>query len=67
MKWNLRVLMADRGVKNKDLAKAVGIDPTVLSRHRKVGYCPQKLDTAYLERLCAELDCGISDLLVLED
>ena len=61
--WRLRVVMAERDIKNKDLAKAMGVDDRVVSRWRSSSYVPKRLNVDILNRLCKELRCQPGDLL----
>ena len=59
-------MMADRGVSNIQLATALNVDPRVVSRWRKKGFMPERLNTQYLDGMCKELNCTPNDLLLFE-
>lgn len=61
IKVNLAVLLAERGIKSKDLAEHIGITEANLSllRHGKVKGI--RFDT--LEAICGYLDCTPGDVL----
>lgn len=61
IKVNLAVLLAERGVKSKDLAEAVGITEANLSLLRQGKVKGMRFDT--LEAICRHLDCTPGDLL----
>jgi putative transcriptional regulator len=61
-KWNLRQLMADRRVKNKDLAEALGIHWTAISRMKSKDEMP-RIDGASLMTICDVLNCRLTELV----
>ncbi len=60
----LAVVLADRGVKSKDLAEAVGITEANLSLLRQGKVKGVRFET--LSAICAHLDCQPGDLLAYE-
>ncbi len=58
---NLAVLLAERNVKSKDLAAAIGITEANLSLLRQGKVKGMRFDT--LEAICRSLDCQPGDLL----
>ena len=63
-KWNLRQLMADRRIKNKDLAEALGIHWTAISRLKAKDEMP-RIDGTSLAIICDVLKCSLTDLVEL--
>jgi putative transcriptional regulator len=61
IKVNLAVLLAERGIKSKDLAEHIGITEANLSLLRQGKVKGIRFDT--LEAICRYLDCGPGDLL----
>lgn len=61
IKVNLAVLLAERGVKSKDLAEVIGITEANLSLLRQGKVKGMRFDT--LEAICRHLDCTPGDLL----
>lgn len=61
IKVNLAVLLAERGVKSKDLAEAIGITEANLSLLRQGKVKGMRFDT--LEAICRYLGCTPGDLL----
>lgn len=61
IKVNLAVLLAERGVKSKDLAEAIGITEANLSLLRQGKVKGMRFDT--LEAICRHLSCTPGDLL----
>lgn len=61
IKVNLAVLLAERGIKSKDLAEYIGITEANLSLLRQGKVKGMRFDT--LEAICAYLDCTPGDLL----
>lgn len=61
IKVNLAVLLAERGVKSKDLAEAIGITEANLSLLRQGKVKGMRFDT--LEAICRHLGCTPGDLL----
>ncbi len=64
IKVNLAVLLAERNVKSKDLAAAIGITEANLSLLRQGKVKGMRFDT--LEAICRYLKCEPGDLLKLE-
>jgi len=62
LKWNLRQLMADRKVKNKDLAEALGVHWTSISRMKSADEMP-RIDGESLATICKVLKCRLADLV----
>ncbi|MEL6459642.1 MAG: helix-turn-helix transcriptional regulator [Cyanobacteria bacterium J06621_15] len=65
IRWKLNEMMARSRVKNKDLAKALGISEVSMYKLRKVDEMP-RLAPQRLEDICIYLKCQPGDLLVLE-
>ncbi|WP_407528310.1 helix-turn-helix domain-containing protein [Methylobacterium oryzisoli] len=61
----LAVLLAERGVKSKDLARQVGITEANLSLLKQGKVKGIRFET--LERICRHLDCQPGDLLRYEE
>ena len=61
IKVNLAVLLAERGIKSKDLAEFVGITEANLSLLRQGKVKGMRFDT--LEAICIYLKCEPGDLL----
>ena len=61
IKVNLAVLLAERGIKSKDLAEAIGITEANLSLLRQGKVKGMRFDT--LEAICSHLQCTPGDLL----
>jgi len=59
--WKLDELLRKRGIKGRELAKAMAIGENYLSRVRHE--VPDRLSLTLLDALCRELDCTIADLL----
>ena len=64
IKWRLAVLMADREIDYKDLAKKVGYDKRTVNKHKNMRTMPKRLQEATLIRYCEALNCQPGDLLV---
>jgi putative transcriptional regulator len=62
MKWRLPVLMADREVDYKELAKVTGMHPGTVSKLKN--NLPDRLELGTLMKLCKALKCQPGDLLV---
>lgn len=62
MKWRLPVLMADREVDYKELARVTGMHPGTVSKLKN--NLPDRLELATLMKLCKALKCQPGDLLV---
>lgn len=60
----LGVVIADRGVKSKDLAERVGITEANLSLLKQGKVKGVRFET--LEKICLELDCEPGDILKIE-
>lgn len=65
IKVNLAVLLAERNVKSKDLAAAIGITEANLSLLRQGKVKGMRFDT--LEAICRYLKCQPGDLLKLDE
>jgi putative transcriptional regulator len=61
---NLSVILADKNIKSKDLAKAIGITEQNLSilKNNKA----KAIRFSTLEAICKELDCQPGDLIKLK-
>ena len=65
IKVNLAVVLAQRGVKSKDLAQAIGITEANLSLLKQGKVKGIRFET--LEAICRYLQCQPGDLLSLRD
>jgi DNA-binding Xre family transcriptional regulator len=70
MRWNLRQVMATRGMfQTTDLVEPLrerGVDLSRQMIHRVVTKTPQRINTDLLAALCDILDCTPNDLLELQ-
>ncbi|WP_297111912.1 helix-turn-helix transcriptional regulator [uncultured Devosia sp.] len=64
IKVNLAVVLAQRGVKSKDLAQSIGITEANLSLLKQGKVKGIRFET--LEAICRYLDCQPGDLLAFE-
>lgn len=64
IKWRLAVLMADREMDYRELAKATGMHPVTVSKHKNMRTMPSRLEDSTLEKYCKALNCQPGDLLV---
>jgi len=62
MKWRLPVLMADREIDYKELARVTGMHPGTISKLKN--NLPDRLELVTLMKLCKALKCQPGDLLV---
>lgn len=62
IRWRLRVLMAEKHINNKTLAKLSGIHPTTISRLKNTDEIKQ-INGDVLNALCVALNCTPNDLL----
>jgi putative transcriptional regulator len=62
LKWKLRQVMAQKPWTNRELAKAVGVHETTISRLKTRNDVP-RLEPALLEGLLRELECTANDLI----
>lgn len=62
IRWKLNEVMARKRIRNKDLAKALGITETSIYRLRKTDEMP-RLSPERLNGLCAALKCQPGELL----
>lgn len=62
IRWKLNEVMARKRVRNKDLAKAIGITETSVYRLRKTDEMP-RLSPERLNGICAALECQPGELL----
>ncbi|AVF03098.1 MULTISPECIES: helix-turn-helix domain-containing protein [Devosia] len=65
IKVNLAVMLAQRGVKSKDLAQAIGITEANLSLLKQGKVKGMRFET--LAAICAQLRCQPGDILSYED
>lgn len=65
IRWKLNEIMARKRVRNKDLAKVLGITENSVYRLRKVDDMP-RLTPERLNGICKALNCQPGDLLVYE-
>lgn len=64
IRWRLAVLMADREMDYKQLAKVTGMHPVTVSKHKNMRTMPSRLEDSTLEKYCKALSCQPGDLLV---
>lgn len=64
IKWRLAVLMADREINYKELAKLTGFHEKTVSKHKNLRVMPSRLEDSTLFKYCQALDCQPGDLLV---
>ncbi|MDJ0746404.1 MAG: helix-turn-helix transcriptional regulator [Xenococcaceae cyanobacterium MO_167.B27] len=64
IKWRLAVLMADREINYKELAKLTGFHEKTVSKHKNLRVMPSRLEDSTLLKYCEALDCQPGDLLV---
>ncbi|MGD2184202.1 helix-turn-helix domain-containing protein [Lusitaniella coriacea] len=63
--WRLAVVMAERNISNKELAKRTGMHPTSISK-LKTRRRLTRIDENTLSTLCEVLNCQPGDLMVYE-
>ena len=65
MKIMLNQLLDERGISQNQMAKDTGISVTTLRNlnHNRT----TRISFDILEKICIYLDCGVADLLLLED
>ena len=59
------MVMAERGIRNKELAALTGIHPTALSKIKNRSFLT-RIDAETLNALCAALQCQPGNLMVYE-
>ena len=64
IKTRLRVLLAERNLKQYQLAQLAGITPTTVSFIINDRW--EKISRSVLRRICTALDCQPGDLFILE-
>ncbi len=62
IRWRLRVVMADRGMTNKELAEKIKLNPVSVSKLKNSKGMPQ-LHESTLNSLCNALHCTPNDLI----
>lgn len=62
IKWKLAAVMADRGMKSKDLAIRMGVDFRTVS-NLKIRRSYPKISGDRLNLLCKALNCQVQDLI----
>lgn len=60
IKSNLKVLLAQKEMRGKELAKKIGVDESKISNLVTNRY--KQINKELLERICEVLDCDVSDL-----
>lgn len=63
IRWKLNEIMAQKRVRNKDLAEGIGITETSVYRLRKTDTMP-RMSPERLNDICQFLDCQPGDLLI---
>ncbi|MEC4815718.1 MAG: helix-turn-helix transcriptional regulator [Scytonema sp. PMC 1069.18] len=64
IKWRLAVLMADREIDYKELARMTGMHQVTVSKHKNMRVMPERLERETLEKYCKALNCQPGELLV---
>ncbi|MBT9312965.1 helix-turn-helix domain-containing protein [Leptothoe kymatousa TAU-MAC 1615] len=64
--WRLAIIMAEKNIRNKDLATLTGISERSISR-LKVRRQVSRIDAQTLDALCKALKCQPGDLMVYTD
>lgn len=62
IRWRLRVLMAEKNINNKTLAKMTGLNPVSISRLKNTDELKQ-ISGYVLNQLCNALECTPNDLI----
>jgi putative transcriptional regulator len=62
IRWRLRVLMAEKNINNKTLAKKTGLNPVSISRLKNTDELKQ-ISGYVLNQLCNALECTPNDLI----
>lgn len=62
IRWRLRVIMADRGMTNQELAEKVQLNPVTVSKLKNAKGMP-RLHESTLNGLCNALRCTPNDLI----
>lgn len=65
IRWKLAVVMAERGISNKELAVLTSMHYTTISKLKTRRYLT-RIDQDTLNALCKALSCQPGDLLVYE-
>lgn len=65
IRWKLALVMADRGISNKELAVATGLNQRSISR-LKLRRQLTRVDQETLNALCKALSCQPGDLMSYE-
>jgi DNA-binding Xre family transcriptional regulator len=63
IKWRFAAVMVDAGLSREDVAKAMGVSVSSISRYRKAAM-PQ-IDGPTLANMCSALGCVPADLVQL--
>ena len=63
IEWRMAVVMAERGLRNKDVIKASGLTAATVSKFKNRRVMPKRLEDETLDKLCAALDCEPGDLM----
>ncbi|WP_199349794.1 helix-turn-helix domain-containing protein [Nostoc flagelliforme] len=63
IRWKLNEVMAQKRIRNKDLAEAIGVTATSVHRLRKTDFMPRMLPER-LNAICRYLQCQPGDLLI---
>ncbi len=66
IRWKLAVVMAERDIRNKELALLIGMNPRSVSR-LKTRRRLTRIDEPTLNALCKALKCQPGDLMVYEE
>lgn len=66
IRWKLAVVMAERDIRNKELALLIGMNPRSVSRLKTRRYLT-RIDEPTLNALCKALKCQPGDLMVYEE
>jgi putative transcriptional regulator len=65
IRWKLNEVMAQKRIRNKDLAQGIGITETSVYRLRRTDEMP-RMNPERLNDICRFLDCQPGDLLVYQ-
>ncbi|MDY6783433.1 MAG: helix-turn-helix domain-containing protein [Cyanobacteriota bacterium] len=66
IRWKLAYVMAERDIRNCDLARAIEMEPSSVSRLKRRRRLT-RIDESTLDALCKALQCQPGDLLVYEE
>ena len=67
LKWRLAVVMAEREMDYKELARRSGLHPVTVNKLKNTFEAPPRIDRGTLEKLCTALNCTPGDLIVMPE